>query len=201
MNNFLRVVSVLPFAALLIAPAIAQQAVAPPPKPADSGPSLTVTMQFIQERLNVVGMVTFVMRIQDTVDPDTTYNPMKSTYQVHDLVADPSQCQIAYHTRIWNDLGAAPLYDLDRRFSLAEVQEVVIEPVEQYQNEIFASVGNVTQKVVSSDPPVTVLVIHRRNVALAESDHFYIPDANLADRFAKAITHAVELCGGVKEPF
>lgn len=201
MKNILRVMFVLSIASLLGVYTVAQTAVALPPKPADAGPSLEATMKFIQERFNLVGIVTFVMRIQDTSDPDTTYNPMKPAYQVHDLVADPTQCQIAYHMRYWSNLGAAPLYDPDRRFSLAEVQEVVVEPVEQYQNEIFTSSGNVTQKVVSSDPPVTVLVIERRNIALAQSDRFYFSDANLADRLAKAINHAVELCGGNREPF
>jgi len=34
------------------------KAVPPPPKPADEGPSLEVTMKFIQDKLNDIGPVT-----------------------------------------------------------------------------------------------------------------------------------------------
>jgi hypothetical protein len=42
---------------LCTAAAVSQTAIAPPPRPADSGPTVAVTMKFIQDKLNDVGTV------------------------------------------------------------------------------------------------------------------------------------------------
>jgi hypothetical protein len=42
----------------------AQQPVPPPPKPADDGPSLEVTMKFIQDKLNDIGLLRWTVTAQ-----------------------------------------------------------------------------------------------------------------------------------------
>jgi hypothetical protein len=44
------------------------QDVPPPPKPADAGPSLETTMKFIQERLEAIGPVNFILYLRDNKD-------------------------------------------------------------------------------------------------------------------------------------
>ena len=57
------------FATLMASGAVAQQkkSVPPPPKPQDAGPSLEVTMKFIQDKMNDVGPVNYVEYNHDNV--------------------------------------------------------------------------------------------------------------------------------------
>ena len=68
---------------------VPQQPVAPPPKPADSGPSLAVTLQFIQDRMNDQGTVGFV-----STRSDLSAETFRNFYTISDVVADPSACTL-----------------------------------------------------------------------------------------------------------
>jgi hypothetical protein len=173
----------------------AQQAVAPPPKPADSGPSLAVTTKFLQDKLGDIGKITYVSFMQNTNDGSTFSNTI--TNEVSNVVADPSQCRIFYHWKTIRD--GATVSDFDAWFSLRDVQDVTVKPYLQYQNEVNASAGIPNIVATSLNPPLTALLVRRpHNV----SNLFPFTDADLADRVAKALTHAVELCGGGnKDPF
>jgi hypothetical protein len=173
----------------------AQKAVAPPPKPADSGPSLAVTMQFLQDKLADIGKVTYVIFSQNTTDGSTFSNTF--TNEVSNVVADPNQCRISYH---WKDTrDGATMHDIDAGFLLRDVQDVVVKPYLQYQNEVNASAGSPNIVTTSTNPPLTALLVRRPH---GLSNLLPFSDADLADRVAKAFTHAVELCGGGnKEPF
>jgi hypothetical protein len=72
----------------------AQQTVPPPPKPADDGPSLEVTMKFIQEKLNAIGPLRYsVSRRAVDADSDSVFNEAD---ELSDVVADPQRCTISY---------------------------------------------------------------------------------------------------------
>ena len=195
MKNIARVVIVVCFAALLSAPALAQTAVPLPPKPADSGPSLEVTMQFLQEKLSDIGKVTFLSYTQNT--RSGSYTSETDSNEVSNVVADPSQCHISYHWKVIMD----GRLDQDKQagFSLRDVQDIVIKPYAQYQTELDASLGNPHILTPSTNPPLSALLVRR---AHGVYNLFPITDPDLADRIAKALTHAVELCGGGnKSPF
>ena len=66
-----------------------QQAVPPPPRPADSGPSLADTMNFIQDKLNAQGRVGYV-RTQSNLT-GLTY---RQFYTISNVVADPATCTL-----------------------------------------------------------------------------------------------------------
>ncbi len=174
--------------------AIAQQPVPPPPQPAADGPSLAATMQFIQDKLNEQGKAAFVEYRQNTRDGSTL--TVTIVNEISNVVTDPGQCSISYHRQATQD-GSIYKNENDA-FSLREVQEIVIRPFEQHETEYFAGTGaNIA--VTSTTPPVTVLMVHRPH---GEMNFFDLTDSALADRLAKALTHAVELCGGGnKEPF
>ena len=57
----MRIVTVFLMVALTAATVVAQQAVPPPPQPPANGPTLATTMQFIQDKLNDIGKISFVM--------------------------------------------------------------------------------------------------------------------------------------------
>lgn len=170
--------------------AAAQQSVPPQPGPTDSGPSLAVTMQFIQDKLNDIGKVNCMVYYQSADGRDTDTREMCD--EVTNVVADSNQCKISYA-------------------SLRDVQDVVLMSMMQYMDK-YVTVGaydfkpgggRIELHPVSVTPSVTMLVMQgSHNKELLS---FNFTDANMADRVAKAITHAAELCGGgnggKKDPF
>jgi hypothetical protein len=178
----------------------AQPAEQPPAAvPADTGPSLVETMQFIQNKLNGIGKIAFFAILQDT-SSDSNGSTWNQTIQneISNVVADQNQCRISYH---WKTTNQGSSYwekriptarDENDVFSLRYVQEIVLKPFEQSRNELYAMRGS-SANVLSTNPPTTVLVVRRPH---GEENVFTFTDADLADRVAKAMLHAVELCGG-----
>src|SRR5271167_262603 len=79
------------FAWLVVSCAFAQQkkTVPPPPKPADEGPSLEVTMKFIQDKMNAHGTVGYVQTRSNVNGVLTRVYSL-----ISDVVADPSTCTL-----------------------------------------------------------------------------------------------------------
>jgi len=195
MNHPLRPIAILSIAFTLCHAAIPQQAVPPPPKPADSGPSLAVTMKFIQDKLNDIGKVSYVGFVHDTKTGNDGTNTF--TDEFTNATADPNECRVAYHWKVTRD--GTVTADSDLWFTLHDVQDVVVKPFEQYQNEADAGAGLPNLIVSSTNPPLTALLVRRPQGGY---NLFPFTDPQLADRVAKAMTHAVELCGGGnKDPF
>jgi len=161
----------------------------PAAAPADDGPSLATTMQFIQDKLNDIGKVAYVTFRQDVSDGRTaTYT---RTSEISNVVADQNQCRISYDRK---GTGDGKTYkDENNVFSLRDVQDIMVRPWEQLETEYQAKNGYPNVIVTSNNPPITVLEVRRPH---GEENIFLFTDANLADRVAKALTHAVELCGG-----
>jgi hypothetical protein len=154
-----------------------------------SGPTLAETMQFIQEKLNGLGKVAFVFFSQNASN-GSTWTETRAN-EIGNVVADQNQCRISYHR-----LAAAKgqtYKDENSVFSLRDVQEIVVMPEVQDQNEYEAKHGDPNIIVTSTSPSMTALLLHRSH---GEENFFLFTDANLADRVAKALMHAVELCGG-----
>jgi len=179
----------------------AQRAVAPPPKPTDNGPSLAVTMRFIQDKLNDTGPINYVAFWQNTTDGSTGNNTI--TIEDTKVVADLNQCRIFYQEKVirnGEDKG-----DIGYGFSVREIKNIVVKPYAQYLTESLADSGSPNIITTSTNPPLMAL-----NVNLPPNFKFHhgfnysfiFKDADTADRVAKALTHAVELCGGGnKDPF
>ncbi|HME57482.1 MAG TPA: hypothetical protein VKF63_04030 [Terracidiphilus sp.] len=155
----------------------------------NSGPSLAETMQFIQDKLNSNSKVAFVAFVQDANDGSTGTTTL--TNEISNVFADQSQCRISYHRKA---AANGQIYkDENTALSLRDVQEIVVKPFEQYETEWKARNGEPNIIVTSTSPPTMVLVVRSPR---SEVDFFRSTDANLADRVAKAMLHAVELCGG-----
>ena len=171
----------------------AQTAVAPPPKPADSGPSLAVTMQFIQDKLNQQGKINFADYVHDNAAGKDWVT--QNAYEIGEVVIHPESCIISYNVKTWVN-GAAGVGG-DGYIPFNDVQDVVILPVEQAWKEIDSKAGNTTRSY-KSDPPVFSLRVRWK----VDYNEFHFTDEDTANRVAKAMVHAVELCGGGnKDPF
>jgi hypothetical protein len=180
---------------------LAQQAVPPPPKPADDGPGLEVTMKFIQDKLNDIGPLrwTVTSRNADTGEDLTAV----WTAEFVKVVADPQRCTISYHS--FMSVGAVgpsgqqpppprkqPADGVTLVLNVKEVKKITVKSEEEALKETagWENAGNVR-------PPIFVITVQQsRN----RRHDFYVDDEELANRLARAITHSVELCTPDKNP-
>jgi hypothetical protein len=232
MKNVLHIVFAVCYASLLSAPALAQTAVPPPPKPAGVGPSLAVTMQFIQDRMNNLGTVGYVRTDSNLAVTYRTY------YIISGVVADPSACTLqTTETTAWTIVpdeghtyneGGMPVTgdDLSRRhvetatIRLRDIESIRVEPTQDAEIRRYAENAH-PEITVSIVPAVFYLTLvaskpvfnfhwtytvgkqpaKEGDISLKE-DHLTFRDEETANRLAKALTHAIELCGGGnKDPF
>ncbi len=126
-----------------------QQNAAPASKPADNGPSLAVTMQFLQGKLNEQGKMSWATHYHDSAD--NTNWIYQFTFEVSKVVADAAACTISYHYNIVRD--GAQISDSDTSFNLHDVQDVTLTTGDQRQNKNDAAAGHTTWNA-KVDPPV-----------------------------------------------
>jgi hypothetical protein len=178
----------------LFALTCAAQDVPPPPKPADDGPSLADTMKFIEEKLGAIGRVNYVVYIHND-KLGTDGGTATVTFEATNVRASVVGCRIDYHEQQkWDDKVVS---EGDEWFRLKAVEEVVVKTKEQHLKGLFSKLGE-PQWTHRVDPPVFVLSIKVKAVEC----FLELYDESLAHRIAKALVHAVELCGGgSKDPF
>ena len=225
------------FAALVVGAALAQEkkTVPPPPKPEDAGPSLEVTMKFIQDKLNEQGTVYFVLT-RSNIDGVL----FRQGALMFDVVADASNCTLHVRYKVTNQAevtnGTSYIAEDGKRIGgddlhsesittttnpFKDVDSITVESQQDIYNRILAQRGHPELTAVYT-PPVFVLALkgtkkdafsyhaqytvgkqapHQDDFA-ADRNQFDFRDEETADRVAKAMLHAVELCGGGnKEPF
>ena len=155
-----------------------------PPKP-DIGPSLEDTMKFIGSKLGEIGTVNEIAYVHDNLDGrDIT---IKMSFEFNQVRVSADKCRID-NVMAGKDLG----------FSLKDVREIVVEPEDQALKRFYTADGH-PEWTVRVDPSVYSVTV-KLPKKLERSFRFY--DESLANRIAKALVHAVELCGGGnKDPF
>jgi hypothetical protein len=185
------------FAFLLLLPVLRAQDVPPPPRPADipppagpanGEPSLDVTMKFIQDKLGSLGKVSFAEPSHNTKtgqDSSTNYD-----MEIGKVTADRQQCRLSFH---WKESkNGVVAQDADLWFPLRDVRDVTLEPYEHLLDDLSAKAGHPENTAGLGNPPVTILLVNRSGTF----NMFPFVEAELADRVARAINHAVELCAG-----
>jgi hypothetical protein len=168
--------------------AFAQKQVAPPPKPADDGPSIEVTMKFIEDKLNAVGTINFILYLHDGVTGIDWSN--KRSWGISNVVADPNTCFIKYHYK-WVHVGQV-VKDNDITLGFKWVKNIAVTPVDLLIHNADVKAGH-PERSIRSDPPVFALVAKFSNGNNQEFD-FY--DESMANRVAKAMARGAEICGG-----
>jgi hypothetical protein len=151
-------------------------------------------MQFIQEQLGLIGPVNHIVYFHDnTVGNDGTN---KFKIEVTNVRASVEGCRIDYHFRSTRD--GQVTRDMDTAgIPLKDVTEVVVTTMEQTLKESNSKAGH-PELAFRVDPPVFVLEVRQK----IGPSFWYLYDESLASRIAKALVHAVELCGGgSKDPF
>ena len=177
----------------LLLPKAAPQVSAGTPNPNainnDNGPSLEVTMKFIQDKLNEQGPINYTETLRSG-----NHLSVEWSHEVSNVTADPKTCIVSYHRRTSeNNNNNKSATAQDERSNLKDVKKIVVWSEEQ----------------LSSGPGVEVSVMPEvRDVVLYKAGDlnaglFEFLDDDLANRVAKALTHAVELCAAkrAEEPF
>jgi hypothetical protein len=195
MKSLRAIISVLVLTAF--SAAIAQQPVEPPPKSAAGGSTLAATMQYIQKELNAVGKLSFVIHIFDQEEGNST---SKIIGEVSKVVADPASCTIHYHW--WRSMHGDVVNDEDVSFCLRDVLGLSMLTNDEHEKLIFEmekTSPDERQTLHMQFDPQVYLVIMR--IAGDYEEGFIFADKKQAERVAKAMSHAVELCGGKKDKF
>jgi hypothetical protein len=197
----------------LLALALAGTALAqdvPPPRPADEGPSLEVTMKFIGDKLNEEGPVGWNYKWPDDAASE------RWSFEVSGAVADTKSCtltfrQSAHRAALYPDfatneyrasfrdikkLTVLPLSLSPAKASNADLPETAVATMEVDLTQRSDTRGNAPRKKVKHGRSVetVVQVVDPRTIFL------YFNNEEMAHRVAKAITHVVELCGGGEKP-
>jgi hypothetical protein len=199
-----------------------QQSVPLQAQPADSGPTLPATMQFIQEKLSEQGQVGWVEIISNGMTRRNFLN-------VADVMADPAACTL-YTTETSDTTIDLPkgralkpgVTAADLRThtvetdttSFKQVEKITIEKLQDITNQAYAEAAH-PELTVTLTPPVFYVKLWASNAVFSghtsttkgnqtpvEKDvtskigGITIRDEDTANRVAKAMTHAMELCGG-----
>ncbi len=152
--------------ALVAGAAWAQQKKDAPPQPSDNGPSLEVTMKFIQDKL------------------EAKANPPHGVL----IEVNPAKCEIVEDGHV--------------TFSFREVEKIEVIPPDEDSPLFTLRLLMTTNKSVHTR--YTDQEKKKSHWALGDSDRgsmrWWFKDDDVANRVAKALLHAVELCGGGSKP-
>jgi len=190
--NFTSAVRAFPVLFLLSLQLARAQDVPLPPKPQDAGPTLEATLKFIQYKLP--SKVSYIEHLHN--DLKGTDDSQKWTMETSNVSADTGRCTLAYQYQMnvgdRTDSGATRYV-----LPLKNVSDIEVMPYEEAMNLKSAKGGNPELKYVI-DPSISALLLNPGRGEI----QFLFYDETLSHRVAKALQHAVELCGGGnKEPF
>ena len=198
----------------LAGPLFAQVPVAPPPRPTDatpapqnvtaasasateSGPSMTDTVKFIEDKLNAQGKVTYLLAYRDE-GKGKTKKAREYADQNTGVAVDAGGWILRYQRIAYK--GDQVLSHDDLSFSFKEIQTLEVMNFEDFLNLQAAADGHPDSKVSIPAPTPFALVVTLKN---SQHIYFLFTDEDMANRVARAMIHAVDLCAGPtgKEPF
>jgi hypothetical protein len=119
--------------------AIPQQAVPPPPKPVDEGPSLEATMKFIQDKVNSNGPINYVVYMHDEITGQES-TPRQDKDERSKAVANPNSCVVTYQVKL--ETNGQVAMDKDSAVPLKRVEKIIVVPLEQWFKTSSADSGH-----------------------------------------------------------
>ena len=153
--------SILTLSLMAFCSASAQQAVAPPPKPADSGPSLEVTLQFIASKINSIGPIVVADNYHD--NQENTDRHGAYSYEFSNATANVSACLVSYHEK-WKSFEHLEQQG-NYGIPFGQVKDVIVFPIEQMWKHDDTAGGH-PEFTDHADPPVFVVRVRRQTATL-----------------------------------
>jgi hypothetical protein len=201
-----------------------QQSTPPPTKATDSGPTLAATMQFIQEKLSQQGPVGWAETISNqpgltirailTVS-DVMADPAACTLYTSYTV--DTTTELPKGRTLKPGLTADDLHTLaveTDTTSFKQVEKITVENTQDMTNQAYTEAGYPDVKVTVT-PPVFYVKLWASNAVFpghtsstkgkqapvekdvtSKTNGITFRDEETANKVAKAMTHAMELCGG-----
>ena len=174
----------------LIALACAAQDLPAPPKPADDGLNLADAMKFIQDSVASIGPVNYVVYVQLDVNGAIRSGKISVEGEESNVRVRVQDCRMDYHSWLTND--GRVIQDEYVGFSMKDVRQVTVKTLDQTVREENAEQPGLTFRV---EPPVFVISV-KKSDPTAHPPYIPLFDESLANRIAKALLHAADLCGG-----
>ena len=157
-----------------------------------AGKSLKETLGYIRDRFAAQGEVSYTMKLHDSADSSDWSQSM--TGRATKVVFSVANCSLSYH---WNTSSdGKQIQDFDVTWNFRNGRKVGVVSREEEVRTQAINDGHATWTAIVS-PPVWV-------VTLTFSDHAGVANftnKDNAERFARAVDHAMELCGAAKEDF
>ncbi|MGA3161549.1 MAG: hypothetical protein ABSC77_10050 [Terracidiphilus sp.] len=196
----------------------------PAAAPADNSPSLTDTMQFIQDKLNEQGRFNFALYTHDNQSGDDA--SAQYGFEITNIVSSARDCSVSYKVNMTSSQKGAhgdttTKTDATQIMYMKSMKAVQVMAADYWWNQEMADEGTPT-KIAQVQPgyfllsrgPASKGVKCTRNGKPVECSEptvvdrlvltLSFRDEDVANRVAKAMMHAVELCGGGQkspEPF
>ena len=158
-------------------------------------PSLADTLHFIEGKLNDNAAVNY-RGISENADGSPVGTPISLSQRVTQAAADPSSCRVRFNWRFTSNGNVT----IGKRevISFRRVEKLEMATEQDAVNRERAQVGQ-TASIYRTEPVVYLLTVTYLG---GEFLRLYFSDEEIANRVAKAMLHAVELCGGgSKDPF
>jgi hypothetical protein len=213
--------------ALAVSVAVSQgkKTVPATPKPADEGPSLEVTMKFIQGKLNEEGNFNYQAYMHDSVDgtdvPLNNFSVGVPTFEITEACGYTAKQKWTLGQGSAEKLAAQSDATATRSGNLSSIKSVRVTTIDDWltQELINENMPTKTARVVPKlfvvqliIPPGSGCIENGRDLKVngvcptpfwsVMLDTWRFHDVDTANRVAKALVHTVELCGGGKpEPF
>jgi hypothetical protein len=175
---------------VLLAMAVAMIGVGAAVAADQTGQGLDVTLAFVRDKVAQQGQIYYASINHNSAggaDWSTQFSAEASN-----VTADAPTCDLSFHWHTTVDGKAG--YDVEGGIPFAKVDHVVITSMEADIARINAEAGHPTW-TAKVTPPVWVLTAYRAD---GRSNSLDFRDRDLAERVARAVRHAAELCGGTK---
>ena len=161
---------------------------------ASKAPSLAVTLAFIRDKVAQQGQLAYASSTHDPEKNQTWDNQF--TVEASSVTSDPAECTIDFH---WHStVDGKQAQDLDSEIQFKIVTSVGITSMDEDVARLNARDGH-SAWVSQMRPTVWVLLVQKSD---GHTNTLDFRDRDMAERVAKAIRHAADLCGGTKSlPF
>ena len=155
-----------------------------------TGQGLDETLGFIRDKVAQQGLIYYAAALHDSADGRSWVSQLSA--EASNVTADIPACQLNFH---WHtDVDGKVGNDKEGGIPFGKVNQVVVISMEADIVRLTAGAGHPTwtNKVT---PAVWVVTTHRTS---GPDNSLDFRDRDLAERVARAMRHAAELCGGTK---
>jgi hypothetical protein len=157
-----------------------------------AGKSLKATLAFMRDRFAGQGEVNYSIKLHDASDGSDWSQSMSG--RATKVSYDVARCTLSYH---WNTSSdGKQVQDFDVTWNFKNGRKVAVSSREEEVRTQAIDGGHTTWTAIVT-PPIWV-------VTLTFADHAGVANftsKDTAERFARAVDHAMDLCGAAKEGF